>query len=115
MQPYFDNLQQVCMSQTWGVMPFQSALSQYRGFKEYGEAKEALNKELFWQIGEYEATLEVDFDKRTSQFKFSFTVNKDEFEALKYNLTQTLDSYIYRMYGSQAQFKSVQIEVKEEK
>lgn len=115
LQPYFENLQGAYLNRQWVGVPFQNALNEYRGFKEYQEAKEALSKQLFWQIGEYEAVLEVDYDKKAASFQFNFNVKKDEFEALKYNMEQTLDTYIYSMYGLRTQFKSIQVEVKESK
>lgn len=57
-----------------------------------------LHKELFWEIGQYEITLEAEYGKEKVQFFYKFSVNADDYKRIELNLVETLAKPIKDLY-----------------
>lgn len=111
LQPYFERLQEKCNSlplhqnMLAGVTTFQNT-------DEYKDVKNILQRELFWEIGDYDTELTVNYqDKGVAKYTDSFSVSKDQHDDLKYNITELLNSYMYGRYGRPYNFRSVKVQI----
>lgn len=70
-----------------------------------------LHKELFWEIGQYEITLEAEYGKEKVQFFYKFSVNADDYKRIELNLVETLAKPIKDLYMKPLAMQTVQVEL----
>jgi len=110
-QPYYDALVQ----QTDKINPlnvsYEQAYQMYTLSEPYKIAKSLLDKELFWEIGQYETTLDAEYGKEKVQFLYKFSVNADDYKRIKTNLVETLLKPLKDLYGKPLAMQTVQVEL----
>lgn len=80
----------------------------------YEKAKNALLKELFWEIGDYEAEMIVSYNNnQISKFKFLFGVHQEHYEDLLWNIDVVLMSNYNNAVRIPANAKSVCVDIKQ--
>ena len=100
----------VCMDNT-----FDSARELLCGRKSYIEYQSALSGEMFWEIGQYEVEMKVSYGTSAKVFKLYFEVNREQYEDLKYNIEEVLNSKLKNLYNMGCNFRTVQVSIKEKK
>lgn len=92
---------------------YEQAYSKYIKLESYANAKNALSKHFFWTIGEYLATMEVEYGKKKRSFFYVFEVNESNNERLMSNFNETLLIPLKSVYNMQSSMQSVSIAVRE--
>lgn len=110
-QPYYDVLAQ----QTDNINPlnlsYENACQIYTSSEPYKIAKSLLDRELFWEIGQYKTTLEAEYGKEKVQFLYEFSINPDDYKRIKSNLAETLIKPLKDLYGKLLAMQTVQVEL----
>lgn len=111
-QPFYNALvkdvREICVLN----LTFDQAYTKYKALKSYADAADALKKELFWEIGQYEIILEVEHEKEKSRFSYEFSVNSEDFQLLSHNIDETLLSPLKDAYRMPYDMQAVQVELK---
>lgn len=87
--------------------------NKYISLPSYDEARKLLEKELFWQLGEYTITLFVKHTYGINEFKYEFTIGKSENELIRYNFNETLRLALKKFLNQPVSYKTVSINIKE--
>lgn len=110
-QPYYDALvQQTDKIKSLNVS-YDQAFQKYTSSDPYKMAKSLLDKELFWEIGQYEITLEAEYGKEKVQFLYKFSVNADDYKRIESNLVEILAKPIKDIYMKPLAMQAVQVEL----
>ena len=111
-QPYYDAL----IQQTDKINPLNASYDQayqmYTLSNPYKMAQSLLEKELFWEIGQYEITLEAEYGEEKVPFFYKFSVNVDDYKRIESNLVETLIKPIKDLYGKPLAMQTVQVELR---
>lgn len=110
-QPYYDALVQQTDKGNPLNVPYDQACQIYALSDPYKEAKLLLDKELFWEIGQYEITLEAEYGKEKVQFFYKFSINADDYKRIESNLVETLTKPIKDLYMKPLAMQTVQVEL----
>lgn len=113
-QPYYESLIKEASKLISKGYNYDQALDEYTKAIAYEKALSALQKELFWEIGKYRATLQVDYDHETTNFVYEFEVNAETLDLLSNNVSETLIAPLKDYYKVPYSFKSVQVELRED-
>lgn len=112
-QPYYDTLTEAANRVCSPDLPYGQAYPKYISNDSYLAAKSVLEKELFWEIGQYKVVLKAEYGKKSVDFPYEFSVNQDDYEKIKANLIETLSVPLKRIYGISLSMQTVQIELRE--
>ena len=110
IKPYIDTLRNAIPKIGIEGSDYTTALSLYKTLPEYISAKSELEKELFWEIGKYNATISAQYGKTAKDFLFEFEINRSEYEMLIANIEEVLVSELKRLYNIPLSMKTVQVE-----
>ena len=77
---------------------------------EYLEAKSALEKEYYWEIGKYNVVITAQYSDKIVTFNHGFEVDKDEYDKLQANLEEVLISCVKSAYRVPFAMQSVSVE-----
>ena len=110
-QPYYDALVQQMDKANPLNVSYDQAYPIYTSSEPYKIAKSLLDKELFWEIGQYEITLEAEYGKKKVQFFYKFSVNVDDYKRIESNLVETLAKPIKDLYMKPLAMQTVQVEL----
>lgn len=110
-QPYYDALVKDVQKLVKPEITYEQAHDKYIELNSYKEAKAFLEKILFWEIGKYEAILEVEYNKRKVFFKYMFNVSKEDYDHLNNNLNETILAPLKDVYGIPYAFQVVKVEL----
>lgn len=111
--PFFTSLFNEARSLQQNGLSYEEAYSNYIKQKSYDNARNEFYQHFFWAIGEYLATLEVEYGKKKVRFIYEFEVNESTNERLMSNLNETLLIPLKSVYGMQSSMQSVPIAVRE--
>lgn len=110
-QPYYDAL----IQQAYRISPlnilYDQAYQLFTSSDSYRIAKSLLDKELFWEIGQYEITLEAECEKDKCQFFYKFSINPDDYGRIESNLMETLIKPLKDLYSMPLAMTRVQVEL----
>lgn len=112
-QPYYESLMKEASKLISKGYNYDQALAEYTKVDTYEKALSALQKELFWEIGKYMATLQVDYDHKTTNFIYEFEINAETSDLLSHNVKETLIAPLKDGYKVPYSFKSVQVELRD--
>lgn len=110
-QPYYDALAQQTDKVNPLNVPYDQACQVYTLSDPYKVAKSLLDKELFWEIGQYEITLEAEYGKEKVQFFYKFSINADDYKRIESNLVETLAKPMKDLYMKPLAMQTVQVEL----
>lgn len=91
---------------------YSDALNTYSSLESYKRAKEALERELFWEIGKYKIIIYVEYGNRKKEFYYTFDVTKETYLEIKHNIIEVLAVYLKNYYKIPYDFKSAQVEIR---
>lgn len=110
-QPYYDALVQQTDKINPINVPYDQAYQIYTSCDSYKAAKSLIDKELFWEIGQYEVTLEAEYGKEKVQFLYQFSVNTDDYKRIESNLAEILAKPVKDLYVRPLAMQTVQVEL----
>jgi hypothetical protein len=113
LQPYLDRLTQEVKDVNMLNQSYEEVYPKYITCEAYYEAKAALEKEHFWEIGKYRADLEVKYGEETKQFDYEFSVTAEDYCRLQENLKKALLCPLKDRYVLSYEMQTVQVEIKE--
>lgn len=91
---------------------YSDAIKRFAQDEEYKRVRSVLEKEFFWNIGEYDIDFEVLFGNRKKHYKFSLTVTETENKLLLKNIDEALISLLKSAYGIQVKYQVPTFELK---
>lgn len=91
---------------------YSDAIKKYMNDEEYKRVRSVLEKEFFWNIGEYDVDFEVLFGNRKKHYRFSLTVTETENKLLLANIDEALISLLKTAYGIQIKYQVPIVELK---
>lgn len=112
--PFYEKLEKEASKFINSEYSYDEALQEYTKTNTYETALSALQKELFWEIGKYRATLQVEYDHKTTNFIYEFEINAETSDLLSHNVKETLIAPLKDIYKVPYSFKSVQVELRED-
>lgn len=113
-QPYYEDLIKESSKFASKNYNYDQALQEYVKTDAYETALSALQKELFWEIGKYTATLQVEYNHNAINFKYEFEISSETSILLSNNVRETLIAPLKDIYKVPYSFKSVQVDLREE-
>lgn len=90
---------------------YGKALTIYSQKKEYIDARNFLEKELFWRIGRYTVEIEVEYNSTNKKFTYEISVGENDFKALNNNFDEALLSPLKSAYGIQWNYYTAIVEL----
>ncbi len=112
-QPFYQRLEKEAFECGNKGFNYDQALQEYMKSNAYETAVVALQKELFWEIGKYSATLQVEYDHKTINFIYEFEINAEIANLLNHNLNETILTPLKDVYKIPYLFKTIQVELRE--
>ena len=113
IQPYIEAVVDDLKKTNLSNKDYSNALREYCALDSYKNAREALAKEMFWDIGKYEVNMDVDYGKTNKVFQLGFEVSNEKYKDLCFNIDEVLISILKNQYNQQTALKTVQVEIKE--
>ncbi len=113
ISPLYSNLINKAREYKLSNAPFDEALKDYVTTQEYEEVNQALNKELFWLIDKYEATITAQYGKKKKIFTLQFEVTKEQNELLQYNMKEFLVIPLKDCYGLPRAMRPISVQMTE--
>lgn len=111
--PFYESLKKEAFKFKNKEYTFDQALAEYSKTSAYDKAQTVLQKELFWEIGKYTATLQVEYDHKTINFIYEFEIDAETSNALSHNVHETLIAPLKDIYQIPYSFKTVRVELRE--
>lgn len=115
LQPSFDAIINDLNQWNFEGKTYSDALKEYCELESYINAKEAFKKEFFWTVGKYSIILFVEYGNNKKEFRYNFDVTKENYLDLVHNMDEVLLVYIKNLYKVSYDFKTVQVELEEDK
>lgn len=112
--PFYENLEKEASKFIRKGYNYDQALQEYTKANTYETALSALRKELFWEIGKYTVTLQVEYNHSTTNFMYEFEINAETTALLAHNVSETLITPLKKFYNVPFSFKTVQVELRED-
>lgn len=113
LQPVIGKTQAAIMKLRRECADYQTALEKFIATPEYAEAKSAMEKQLFWEIGQYEVTIKTQYEKKIKEYLYKFEVNQVEHERILSNINESIISDLKSAYGVPFSIQTVYVEIKE--
>ena len=79
IKPKFDKLVDKCRNISINRTDFDSVEKELVSSDAYKEAKKAIEKELFWEIGEYHSVISASFEDHIVEFVVNFNVSESQY------------------------------------
>ncbi len=112
ISPKLSKLYEIYKNFDCSEVSYIDALEKIKSKPEYNEAKQVLEKALFWEIGEYKAIISAEHNEKITYFQYSFNVSEYDKEILLSNISEVLIIPLKNKYGISGNIKYVNIELK---
>ena len=90
---------------------YNQASAIYIQKKEYSDARNFLEKDLFWEIGKYTVEIDVEYNNTNKKFIYEISVGENDFKGLSSNLDEALLSPLKSAYGIQWNYYTAIVEL----
>ena len=87
-------------------------MNNYKTSQEFIDAKNALFRHLFWEIGEYVVLINVKYNNSVVNFKLNFNISETDFAKIQSNIDEALILPLKKAYNIQQTLQLVDIEIK---
>lgn len=94
---------------------YAEALNQYQSSEEYKRVKSIIEKDFFWNIGQYSIALESFYKNESVKYFFTFSINESDYKQLKSNIDESLISPLKDRYAIMRNYQYINVELKESK
>lgn len=105
-KPLFENIVRIRKD-------YAEALSEYQSLEEYKKAKSIIEKEFFWNIGQYRIEIETFYKNESVKYSFTFSISESDYRQLKSNIDESLVSPLKDRYAIMRNYQWADIELKE--
>ena len=109
--PKYDALMKKAKGLVTNGISIDKAIEEYCSCREYEDAKQSLEKELFWLIDKYKLTLTVEYGKNKKQFSLSFDVTDEQYQVLLQNIKESLIIPLKDVFGLPRNMQPVQVQI----
>ena len=86
-------------------------MERYTSSDAYIKAHDALQKQLFWEIGDYVFTLTAKHKKGSKTFNYTFNLDSGGYSLVKHNMEESLLFPLKTAFGVKTDFRNVQIRI----
>lgn len=83
--------------------------------ESYKTLKSAIRKELFWEIGNYHATITANFADKDTVFTIKTSVSESQYSQFLLGIEELCVYQLKNLYGMQGNYQSVLLDIKENK
>ncbi len=111
LQPYFEVLSCKYKQMAISGLAYEDIVKKCIELPEYKQAKESLIKELFWEIGQYNIKMLVEFGKQKMEFRFKFNISKELKDAVMANVDEILMADLKDILRVPRSLKVTQVEL----
>lgn len=115
LTPCFEALSCIAKEYLLQRRSYEEAKNEYSLSKEYKEAEKNLEREFFWLIDEYEATVIADYANEKKSFTIVFEVANEQYSALCHNMQECLIAPLKEIYGIPLEMQSVAVRLEDKK
>ena len=109
--PYFNQLYIIANGIRNNNLSYEDAKEKYLSCKEYRDAEQKLEDELFWRIDKYIATISVTYGKKKTKFIMDFEVSNEQYAILKHNMMEILLFPLNNAYGVRLALQAVAVSI----
>lgn len=109
----YQKLESKCVEIKKQNLDYEQALDTLRKTDEFISTKNAIEKELYWEIGKYTAIITAKYEDKMVGFKLEFTISESDVEKLYFNIDEVLTAKLKNLYYVSLAMQPVQIEIKE--
>ena len=92
---------------------YSDALSIYQSSEEYKRVKSIIEKDFFWNIGQYNIELTTFFENRSVKYSFTFSICESDYKKLISNIDESLVSPLKDAYMIMRNYQWADVELKE--
>jgi len=91
---------------------YADLVEQAKVLPEYSALRSTLEKEFYWEIGQYIVDILVEYDSQLATFRYEFSVNEHDYEKMYSNINDLLLMPINQAYNKQFTLPWVRVEIK---
>ncbi|MFQ7291902.1 MAG: hypothetical protein ACLRQ0_06615 [Monoglobales bacterium] len=92
---------------------YSDALNKYKSSEEYKRVKSIIEKDFFWNIGQYKMELTTFYKKKSAKYYFTFSVNESDYKKLISNIDESLISPLKDSFQIMRNYQWADVELKE--
>ncbi len=115
IRPEYNKLFEDCKKIKASEPDYNKALSLLKGMESYSELKAALKKELFWENGEYQATITATYAEKQEVFIVTTSVSETQYAQFLSGIEELCIIQLKNLYGIQGNYQSVLLDIKDGK
>lgn len=105
----FDNIVQIRKS----YKEYTEALNKYQSSEDYKRVKSIIEKDFFWNIGQYNIEIKTYYKNKSVKYIFTFSISESDYEKLVLNIDESLISPLKDRFGIMRCYQWADIELKE--
>lgn len=90
---------------------YDEALAIYRQAEEYSQARVLVEKDFFWEIGQYDLQICAEYGKEKKIYTFTMSIDEDTHRRLRENVDEALIAPLKRGYGVAWNFQNAVVEI----
>lgn len=115
IKPLYNNIFEECKKIKAVESDYIKAKKMLESTESYKALKNSLNKELFWEIGEYRVNIIAHYANKEEVFTVETAVSETQFTQFLAGIDELSIIQLKNLYGVQGNYQSVQLDVKEAK
>ena len=92
---------------------YSEALSKYQSSEEYKRVKLIIEKDFFWNIGQYNIELTTFYENKSVKYSYLFSISENDYKKLISNLDESLISPLKDKYMIMRNYQWADVELKE--
>ena len=102
----------ICNKIKGNCADYYSALVELKKTHQYSDLKALLEKNLFWEIGKYKATLSARYGKKEETFQMCFSITEQDYKQFVSGIEELASYPLKRVCGLNYNYQPVIIEMK---
>lgn len=110
----YDNLIEDCRLIKSAEPDYNNAVVLLKSKDSYKKLKAAIEKELFWKIGEYRATVVAKFADSEEYFPIKISVSETQYAEFLAGIEEVSIIQLKNLYGIQGNYQSVLLDIKDD-
>ena len=111
----YNNLLDECKKIKLSEPDYNKAVLLLKNTESYKTLKSALRKELFWEIGNYHATITANFADKDTVFTIITSVSESQYSQFLLGIEELCVYQLKNLYGMQGNYQSVLLDIRENK
>ena len=94
---------------------YSEALSKYQSSEEYKRVRSIIEKDFFWNIGQYNIELTTFYKNKSVKYSFTFSISESDYKKLISNIEESLVSPLKDKFRIMRNYQWADVELKETK